>query len=208
MALRLIGYWRYPTVGAFAVDRGGLRGGPQISEAAQAALWETARLEQERWPDPRCFIDPSWNRQDRSRVVSHLLRGALLGRFRGLSICRFCGRYNGSAELTDGIYFWPEGLAHYLNEHELRLPPEFVKHALAFPKLLAEFADPEFDHLGQRLPGWAGGTAESVALLGLSVNPGEPSDAIAAERTDWSWVDRPSGWVEVDPTWWLQRERP
>lgn len=37
--------------------------------------------------------------------------------------CLLCGRPNGSAILTDGErYEWPEGLAHYLEDHGVRLP--------------------------------------------------------------------------------------
>jgi hypothetical protein len=41
----------------------------------------------------------------------------------GWSSCRFCGAANGSVELTDGEHFvWPEGLAHYVSDHDVRLP--------------------------------------------------------------------------------------
>lgn len=34
---------------------------------------------------------------------------------------------NGSAELTDGKHFvWPQGLAHYVEAHDVRLPDEVV----------------------------------------------------------------------------------
>jgi hypothetical protein len=36
----------------------------------------------------------------------------------------------GSIERTDGIYVWPEGLTHYVKEHNVRLPQEFVDHVL------------------------------------------------------------------------------
>jgi hypothetical protein len=39
----------------------------------------------------------------------------------------------GRAELTDGVYVWPEGLAHYLEKHNVRLPKEFVQHVLSSP---------------------------------------------------------------------------
>ncbi|MBW2667551.1 MAG: hypothetical protein JRE13_14765 [Deltaproteobacteria bacterium] len=37
----------------------------------------------------------------------------------------------GSADLGDGVWIWPEGLAHYVARHEIRLPNEFVEHARA-----------------------------------------------------------------------------
>lgn len=43
----------------------------------------------------------------------------------GTSLCRICGQANGSAELTHGVRFvWPEGLAHYVEAHDVRLPAE------------------------------------------------------------------------------------
>jgi len=36
----------------------------------------------------------------------------------------------GSSDLTDGVYVWPEGLVHYVEKHNVRLPTEFVKHVL------------------------------------------------------------------------------
>jgi len=46
----------------------------------------------------------------------------------GLSPCRFCEKHNGSLEYTAHVYIWPEGLAHYLTDHQVRLPAEFVQH--------------------------------------------------------------------------------
>jgi hypothetical protein len=49
----------------------------------------------------------------------------------GRSKCRLCGKPNGSGEFTDGTYAWPEGLAHYVYDHSVRLPQEFMDHARA-----------------------------------------------------------------------------
>ena len=32
-------------------------------------------------------------------------------------------------EYTDGTYVWPEGLAHYILDHAVRLPDQLVRHA-------------------------------------------------------------------------------
>ncbi|WP_212823110.1 hypothetical protein [Catellatospora sp. TT07R-123] len=47
----------------------------------------------------------------------------------GVSLCRLCGCGNGSAEQTDGEFIWPEGLAHYVEDHRVRLPDEFIERA-------------------------------------------------------------------------------
>ena len=36
---------------------------------------------------------------------------------------------NGSTERCDDLWCWPEGLAHYVEKHGIRLPDEFVAHA-------------------------------------------------------------------------------
>jgi hypothetical protein len=82
------------------------------------------------WPDPEAFIDLSWDAGERARVVSYLQAGTVLRRFFGYSTCRVCGIANGDAELSDGTYMWPDGLAHYLSEHGVRLPTAFVEHAM------------------------------------------------------------------------------
>ena len=51
----------------------------------------------------------------------------------GLSPCRICGKPNGSAELTNGTYAWPEGLSHYVREHRIALPPDLSVNALSLP---------------------------------------------------------------------------
>ena len=82
----------------------------------------------EEFPDPVRFIDPTWASSERRLVADFLERCTSVNQYRGLSVCRFCARFNGSAEMTDGVYCWPEGLAHYVKRHLVRLPAEFVRH--------------------------------------------------------------------------------
>jgi hypothetical protein len=82
------------------------------------------------WPDVRDFVDPGWDLSERQAVGEWLQAGELFVAFLGYSECRFCGIRNGSVELTDGVYLWPAGLAHYLSDHDVRLPNRIVKHAL------------------------------------------------------------------------------
>jgi hypothetical protein len=69
-----------------------------------------------------------------SAVASYLRTGVLHEQYRGYSWCRFCcgipDHQMGSRDLTDGIWVWPEGLAHYVEVHRVGLPDEFVLHAL------------------------------------------------------------------------------
>jgi hypothetical protein len=74
---------------------------------------------------------------DRDALGRYLAEGLRLVQYRGYSWCRFsCGIADsnmGSWDLTDGIWVWPEGLAHYIDTHSVGLPQEFTKHALAGP---------------------------------------------------------------------------
>lgn len=81
------------------------------------------------WPDVRDFVDEGWDEDERIDVGLYLKHGLLVRAFLGFSSCRLCDKAgNGSLELTDGVYVWPEGLAHYVLDHQVRLPEEFVAH--------------------------------------------------------------------------------
>ena len=75
------------------------------------------------------MIDESWDLEARDDVASYFRRGLLAKAYMGRSPCRLCDRTNnGSLELTDGVYIWPEGLAHYVLDHSVRLPQEFLDY--------------------------------------------------------------------------------
>jgi hypothetical protein len=80
------------------------------------------------WPDPRTLVDRAWADAEREVIAWYLRYGLVASTYMGRSTCRFCGVQVGNVELTDGAYVWPEGLAHYVDEHQVRLPQEFVTH--------------------------------------------------------------------------------
>jgi hypothetical protein len=65
-------------------------------------------------------------------VLAYLRAGQVWIRFHGWSYCRFECEVEpsvlGDCDLTDGVWMWPEGLAHYVEAHSVRLPDEFVDH--------------------------------------------------------------------------------
>lgn len=79
-------------------------------------------------PDVRSFVDATWDQRERLDVFFHLRDGQFVRAWMGTSTCRLCGRSNGSRDQSDGVYLWPEGLAHYVEVHSVRLPAEFVAH--------------------------------------------------------------------------------
>lgn len=86
-------------------------------------------------PDPRRLVDTSWDPAERAAVAVYLRQGREASYCMGYSWCRFrCGIANeqmGAAELTDGVWLWPEGLVHYVEVHQVGLPEAFVRDALA-----------------------------------------------------------------------------
>lgn len=83
-------------------------------------------------PHPRGLVDESWASDGRDLVVAYLRGGLPVLHAVGFSPCRMCDlAANGSADLTDGNFLWPEGLAHYVEHHDVRLPAEFERHAVA-----------------------------------------------------------------------------
>lgn len=82
------------------------------------------------WPDVRDFVDLNQDAGERGLVGTYLTSGTVTAVSMGGSPCRICGTRTGSTELSDGIYVWPEGLAHYVLDHAVRLPSVFVSHAL------------------------------------------------------------------------------
>jgi hypothetical protein len=73
-------------------------------------------------------VDASWDEDERREVAGYLSNGTVVAEYRGLSHCRFCHQANGHREYTDRTYRWPEGLAHYVWIHNVRLPSVVVEH--------------------------------------------------------------------------------
>lgn len=64
-------------------------------------------------------------------VVGHLENGREVTRQRGPTWCRFgCKSVRGCSELSDGYWAWPVDLVHYVTEHNISLPPSFVRSIL------------------------------------------------------------------------------
>jgi hypothetical protein len=86
------------------------------------------------YPRPQRLVG-TWDADERRRVLAYLRAGDVLETYRGMSYCRFeCDTPDaqmGHRDMTDGRFAWPEGLAHYVEHHDVRLPEHFVAHALA-----------------------------------------------------------------------------
>lgn len=73
--------------------------------------------------------------EDRLRLARYLDAGVVYEMYLGYSWCRFdCGIDQtrlGTKELSDSRWVWPEGLSHYVREHGVLLPADFIQEALA-----------------------------------------------------------------------------
>ncbi len=82
-------------------------------------------------PHPRHLVEPGWRQQERDMILAYLRAGHPYAYWPGYSWCRFaCGiaeEKMGDKDFTDGEWTWPEGLAHYVECHAVRLPEPFVE---------------------------------------------------------------------------------
>lgn len=93
-------------------------------------FWRTTPNSTEELPWPTESYDPRWDDRERLHVAAYLDCGQEHAAYKGSSTCRICGRSNGSRDFTDGTYLWPEGYSHYVRDHKVKPPQEFIDHAL------------------------------------------------------------------------------
>jgi hypothetical protein len=86
------------------------------------------------YPDPSGLVDHGAAAESQRQVVERLEKGIPVWYCMGYSPCRICGENNGAAELTDGRVVWPEGLAHYVRDHDVVLPEPVVHALLSSPE--------------------------------------------------------------------------
>jgi len=103
---------------------------PELLPRIVASGAVTARHKNYEWPDPVAIVAACGAQTPDPRVVRYL-RSALPGDPRmGYSWCRFrCGisdREMGCGERLDGVWIWPDGLAHYVEAHGVPLPDEVI----------------------------------------------------------------------------------
>jgi len=133
--LRAIGYWRPPSADRQPSDFHRLIEAIQTPRSLGILTWLAGNVRLQSLlslPDPKDFVDPSWDPAERGMVIAYLRKGRVLERYFGYSTCRFkCGIDDaemGDADLTDGTFVWPEGFAHYLEKHNVRPGQDFVTH--------------------------------------------------------------------------------
>lgn len=74
------------------------------------------------YPKSDMFYVPQ---EELEKIATYLDNGEEVAHYLGCSSYRICGKRLGFA---DGIYVWPEKLSHYLIQHRVKLPDDFIKH--------------------------------------------------------------------------------
>jgi len=81
-------------------------------------------------PEPGDLAAPGWCAERMDRIAWYLRCGNPLPSSPRDSACRFrCGvpaEEIGNRDMTDGVWAWPEGLVHYVEKHEVRLPATLI----------------------------------------------------------------------------------
>jgi hypothetical protein len=54
--------------------------------------------------------------------------------FKGSSLCRCCGQRNGSSTFTTKRWEWPEGLRHYVKDHNVKPSEDFLAYIESMTK--------------------------------------------------------------------------
>lgn len=78
---------------------------------------------------------------DQDKVIAYLRSGVILGYPLGADLLDWFNRpqranpviegqtLGGTTPMTDGLWFWPAGLIHFIEKYNVRVADEFVEHA-------------------------------------------------------------------------------
>ena len=80
-------------------------------------------------PFPSTYINEYWNPVELFVVANHIRKATAVNHWKGDAACRLCDERLGSACLSDGKYIFPEKFEHYLIEHDVKPPKEFIENA-------------------------------------------------------------------------------
>src|SRR5688500_18135780 len=98
---------RAETTGGITADPRGTRQCCGVIELRRLGYWCSADYPD--LPDPNDWVDAAWDEDERDLVARYYRNGTVARLYMGFSFCRLCGVANGSKDLTDGKYLWPEG---------------------------------------------------------------------------------------------------
>lgn len=97
----------------------------------QIGYWRQKKDSDETLPWPKEGRLPI---ETKKKVFEYLMKGKEHSYYMGFSMCRICGKPNGSMCLTDGEFVYPEGYAHYILDHNVQPDLDLLVKVLMYEK--------------------------------------------------------------------------
>lgn len=110
-----------------------------MTELKRVGFWNNGSNDYPNLPNVKDFVDLTWDENERKAIEYYLQNADEKNAYKGMSLCRICTKFNGSTELTDGVYIWPEGFAHYVLEHGVKPPQDFLDHVWKMTEMNAGY---------------------------------------------------------------------
>lgn len=86
------------------------------------------------YPDAEAAVDHAWweslGAERQGKITQYLSGHKSPSTYRGLSPCRLCTQQT-NGDHDDGTFAWPGGYVHYVRDHHVRPPDEFLAHVMA-----------------------------------------------------------------------------
>jgi hypothetical protein len=88
------------------------------------------------FPWPADLVDETWTndlngKREKHKILYYMKMQPKVEHWLGYSWCRICDKHNnGASDQSDGVYYWPEGYIHYIEEHNVKPPQEFIDHVI------------------------------------------------------------------------------
>ena len=89
--------------------------------------WQSSSRDEQTLIHPRILVkERPYDDNEKAAIVRYMQLGVPCNHYRGFSGCRICGKILGTHERTDGKWVWPDKMDHYVDEHNIALPEEFL----------------------------------------------------------------------------------
>lgn len=93
-------------------------------------FWQVDAGNDAHLPPLEAWIAPAWQPEDREGLLSYIENASLVVASSDLkSPCLICGAPQNSSDFrSDGDWLWPTDLAHYVSQHQIRIPDSMIQH--------------------------------------------------------------------------------
>jgi hypothetical protein len=74
-------------------------------------------------------VDPSWEPDDKDQLVTYLTQTVVVEATTWMTTCPLCPSELPTLNYqSDGVWLWPQSLAHYVVWHSVVIPDRFAEH--------------------------------------------------------------------------------